>query len=38
VRRLVAVQVGKVIREGAFSVISEWHFEGAVTTGILASP
>src|SRR5262245_13762627 len=38
VRRLVAVQVGEVIGKSAFCVISEWHFERAVTTGVLASP
>jgi len=38
VRGLVAVEVGEVVGESAFGVVSERHFECAVTSGILASP
>src|SRR6185295_5081240 len=38
VRGLVAVEVREVVGESALGVVSEWHFECAVTSGVLASP
>ncbi|HEU5132023.1 MAG TPA: hypothetical protein VFT26_07975, partial [Pyrinomonadaceae bacterium] len=38
VRRLVAVQVGKIIGTGAFGVVTERHFKRAVATGIFPGP
>jgi hypothetical protein len=36
--RLVAVEIGEVIGEGAFCVVAERHFERAVATGIFSGP
>src|SRR5688572_16145992 len=38
VRRLVAVQVGKIIGERAFGMVTQRHFERAVATGIFSRP
>ena len=38
VRRLVAVQVGKIIGKGAFGVVAQRHFKRAVATGVFPGP
>ena len=38
VRRLVAVQVGKVVGQGSLGVVAQRHFERAITPGIFAGP